>query len=118
MPSRSSCQSCPSADKVTVGHDAWIGHGALLMPGVTVGTGAVIGAGAVVTRDVEPYTVVVGVPARPLRRRFGPEVAEALLAIAWWDCGGIGRATCWRSASPTSTTRRRFLRSTRHGEPT
>jgi phosphonate metabolism protein (transferase hexapeptide repeat family) len=73
------------ADKVVVGHDVWIGHGALLMPGVTVGTGAVIGAGAVVTRDVEPYTVAVGVPARPLRRRFSQEDAEALLAIAWWD---------------------------------
>lgn len=73
------------ADKVVVGHDVWIGHGALLMPGVTVGTGAVIGAGAVVTRDVEPYTVAVGVPARPSRRRFSQEAAEALLAIAWWD---------------------------------
>jgi phosphonate metabolism protein (transferase hexapeptide repeat family) len=73
------------ADKVVVGHDVWIGHGALLMPGVTVGTGAVVGAGAVVTKDVEPYTIVVGVPARPLRRRFTEDVSEALLAIAWWD---------------------------------
>lgn len=73
------------AHRVRVGHDIWIGHGALLMPGVSVGTGAVVGAGAVVTRDVEPYTIVVGVPARPLRQRFPPPVAEALLAIAWWD---------------------------------
>jgi phosphonate metabolism protein (transferase hexapeptide repeat family) len=73
------------ADKVTVGHDVWIGHGALLMPGVTVGTGAVIGAGAVVTRDIEPYMIAVGVPAKPLRPRFPKEVAEALLKIAWWD---------------------------------
>jgi phosphonate metabolism protein (transferase hexapeptide repeat family) len=58
------------ADKVTVGHDVWIGHGAILLPGVSVGLGAVVGAGAVVTKDVEPYTIVVGVPARPLRLRF------------------------------------------------
>jgi phosphonate metabolism protein (transferase hexapeptide repeat family) len=73
------------ADKVTVGHDVWIGHGAILLPGVTVGTGAVVGAGAVVTKDIEPYTIVVGVPAKPIRRRFAPEVAGQLMAIAWWD---------------------------------
>jgi phosphonate metabolism protein (transferase hexapeptide repeat family) len=73
------------ADRVTVGHDVWIGHGAILLPGVNVGTGAVVGAGAVVTRGVEPYTIVVGVPARPLRRRFPEEVAAALIRIAWWD---------------------------------
>jgi len=73
------------ADKVTVGHDVWLGHGALLMPGVTVGTGSVIGAGAVVTKDIEPYTIAVGVPAKPLRRRFPEDVVEKLLLIAWWD---------------------------------
>ena len=73
------------ADKVTIGHDVWIGHGAIVLPGVTVGTGAVIGAGAVVTKDIEPYTIAVGVPARPLRPRFDAGVVEALLAIAWWD---------------------------------
>jgi phosphonate metabolism protein (transferase hexapeptide repeat family) len=73
------------ADKVTIGHDVWLGHGALLMPGVSVGTGAVIGAGAVVTKDIEPYTIAVGVPARPLRRRFDEDTAQKLLAIAWWE---------------------------------
>lgn len=73
------------ADKVVIGHDVWLGHGVLVMPGVSIGTGAVVGAGAVVTKDIEPYTVAVGVPAKPLRRRFPDEVAEKLLAIAWWD---------------------------------
>lgn len=70
---------------VTVGHDVWIGHGATVMPGVTIGTGAVIGAGAVVTKDVPDYWIAVGVPARPLRRRFDEATAERLKALAYWD---------------------------------
>lgn len=69
----------------TVGHDVWIGHGAVIMPGVTIGTGAVIGSSAVVTKDVEPYAIVVGVPARPVRKRFDDATIAALLRIAWWD---------------------------------
>ena len=73
------------AHAVTVGHDVWMGHGAQVMPGVSVGTGAVLAAGAVATRDVPPYAIMVGVPARPLRQRFSPDVAEKMLALAWWD---------------------------------
>lgn len=73
------------ADWVTIGHDVWIGHGVTVTAGVTIGTGAVIGAGAVVTRDVAPYTVLGGVPAREIKRRFAEAQAEALLEMAWWD---------------------------------
>ncbi|WP_375456058.1 chloramphenicol acetyltransferase [uncultured Methylobacterium sp.] len=70
---------------VVIGHDVWIGHGAVVLPGRTIGTGAIVGAGAIVTRDVAPYAIVVGNPARPLRRRFPEPVAERLQALAWWD---------------------------------
>jgi len=70
---------------VEVGHDVWIGHGAVVLPGVEIGTGAVIGAGSVVTRDVEPYTVVAGVPAALIRRRFDPETAARIKATEWWE---------------------------------
>ncbi|OCT12238.1 acetyltransferase [Paenibacillus pectinilyticus] len=72
-------------NRVTIGHDVWIGHGAIVMKGVQIGTGAVVGSGAVVTKDVEPYTIVVGVAARPIKARFPKEICEALLQIAWWD---------------------------------
>lgn len=72
-------------NRVTIGHDVWIGHGAIVMKGVHIGTGAVVGSGAIVTKDIEPYSVVVGVPARPLKKRFSREVIDTLLQIAWWD---------------------------------
>lgn len=74
-----------SAKRVTIGNDVWIGHGAVVLPGVAVGDGAVIGANAVVTRDVAPYAVVAGAPARVVRERFAPEVATRLHALHWWD---------------------------------
>ncbi len=70
---------------VTVGNDVWIGHGAIVLPGVTVGDGAVIAAGAVVSKDVAPYTIVGGVPAKTIRLRFPPQISTQLQQIAWWD---------------------------------
>lgn len=71
--------------KTTIGHDTWLGHGATILPGVTVGNGAVIGSGAVVTKDVAPYLIVAGVPARPIRERFETSIADRLQELAWWD---------------------------------
>lgn len=68
-----------------IGPDSWLGHGVIVKPEVTIGAGAIIAAGAVVTRDVAPYMIVAGVPAVPLRARFAPEIAERLMALAWWD---------------------------------
>ena len=70
---------------VSVGHDVWIGHGAVLLAGVSVGVGAVIGAGAVVSKPVDPYTIVGGVPAKPIKRRFPEAIAERLMEMSWWD---------------------------------
>lgn len=73
------------AHAVAIGHDVWIGHGAVILAGRTVGTGAVVAAGAIVTKDVPPYAIVAGNPARPVRPRFPAEVADALQRLAWWD---------------------------------
>src|SRR5262249_49026453 len=73
------------ASWVVVGHDVWIGHGAIILPGRTVGTGAVVAAGAVVTKDVAPYAIVVGNPARVIRQRFSVDIARRLQRLAWWD---------------------------------
>ncbi len=71
--------------RATVGHDTWIGHAAMIKPEVTVGDGAIVAAGAIVTRDVAPYTIVAGNPARLLRHRQPPDIAARLVALAWWD---------------------------------
>ncbi|QFR34050.1 DapH/DapD/GlmU-related protein [Ancylobacter sp. TS-1] len=73
------------AQPVAIGNDVWIGHGAIVLPSRSVGDGAVIAAGAVVTKDVAPYTIVAGVPARPVRERFPPAIAARLMALGWWD---------------------------------
>lgn len=71
--------------RVRIGHDTWIGHGVVIMPGVTIGNGAVVGSNSVVTKDVPPYAVIAGVPARVLRMRFAPAIARAVETTAWWD---------------------------------
>ena len=71
------------ARTVVLGHDVWIGHGVTVLPGVRIGHGAIVGAGAVLTRDVPPWCVADGVPARVRRRRV--DVGERLEALAWWD---------------------------------
>ena len=70
---------------VTIGNDVWIGAGAIILDGVTIGDGAVIAAGAVVVRDVEPYSIVGGVPAKLIRNRFNEETMRLLFQIKWWD---------------------------------
>ena len=68
-----------------IGHDTWLGHGAVVRPEVRIGHGAVVASMAVVTKDVAPYTVVAGIPAKPIKQRFTPDIAERLIALAWWD---------------------------------
>jgi hypothetical protein len=69
----------------TIGSDVWIGSNVTVLQGVTVGHGAVIAAGAVVTKDVPPYAIVGGVPAKVIRYRFAPEVVRELLELRWWE---------------------------------
>jgi phosphonate metabolism protein (transferase hexapeptide repeat family) len=71
--------------RVHIGHDVWIGHGAIILPGITIGHGAVIAAGAVVTKNVEPYAVVAGVPAKRIKWRFPKSIRTQIMNLAWWD---------------------------------
>jgi phosphonate metabolism protein (transferase hexapeptide repeat family) len=73
------------AKQVSIGNDVWIGHGAVVLPGVSIGNGAVVGANAVVTKDVAPFEIVAGVPAKRLRPRFDDTVCRRIAALAWWD---------------------------------
>lgn len=76
-----------SKDTVHIGNDVWIATGAQILLGVTIGDGAIIAAGSVVTKDVPPYTVVGGVPAKVIRKRFSDDVIEKLLELKWWEYG-------------------------------
>ena len=68
-----------------IGHDTWIGHNAVIKPQVTIGHGAVVASSAVVTKDVDPYSIVAGIPAVPIRDRFPRAIADQVMELAWWD---------------------------------
>ena len=70
---------------IVIGNDVWIGYEAVILAGVTIGDGAIIGSRAVVTKDVPPYTIVGGLPAKPIRRRYDEETAARLEKLRWWD---------------------------------
>ncbi|MBM9596432.1 CatB-related O-acetyltransferase [Roseitranquillus sediminis] len=74
-----------SRGDMTIGPDVWIGSEAWIMPGISIGAGAIVAAKAVVGRDVPPYAIVAGNPARVVRHRFDPDTTRRLLAVAWWD---------------------------------
>ena len=70
---------------IVIGNDGWIGYEAVIMQGVTIGDGAIIGTRALVTKDVPPYTIVGGAPAKPIKNRFSEEIIAKLLEMKWWD---------------------------------
>ena len=70
---------------IVIGNDVWIGYEAVIMAGVHIGDGAIIGTRAVVTKDVPPYTIVGGVPAKEIRKRFNSDMIEQMLALKWWN---------------------------------
>ncbi|HLP92925.1 MAG TPA: CatB-related O-acetyltransferase [Saprospiraceae bacterium] len=75
----------PHKGDITVGNDVWLGYRSVILAGVTIGDGAIVGAYSVVTKDVPPYTIVAGNPAKEIRRRFAAEEINQLLALRWWD---------------------------------
>lgn len=79
------CGAWDNKGDIFVGNDVWIGFEAVILSGVTIGDGAIIGARAVVTKDVPPYTIVGGVPAKTIRKRFDDRTIEKLLSLRWWD---------------------------------
>lgn len=70
---------------IVIGNDVWIGYDAVIMAGVTIGDGAIIGTRAVVTKDVEPYSIVGGIPAKEIRKRFSPDIITRLQKLQWWN---------------------------------
>lgn len=74
---------------VVIGNDVWVGHNALIVGNVKIGNGAVIAAGAIVTKNVSPYTIVAGVPAKPIRKRFSDAIINEVEALKWWDMSEV-----------------------------
>lgn len=70
---------------IVIGNDVWIGFEAVILAGVKIGDGAIIGTRAVVTKDVPPYSIVGGIPAKVIRKRYSPDIIEQLLSLRWWD---------------------------------
>lgn len=85
MDAKNVTDSWDNKGDIVIGNDVWIGYEAVIMAGVTIGDGAIIGTRAVVTKDVPPYTIVGGIPAKPIRKRFSDEVVSKLLEIEWWN---------------------------------
>ena len=79
------CSAWDNKGDIVLGNDVWVGYEAVIMSGVTIGNGAIIGTRAVVTKDVPPYTIVGGVPAKPIRKRFDDKTIRALENLRWWD---------------------------------
>lgn len=79
------CNAWDNKGNIIIGNDVWIGYEAVIMAGVTIGDGAIIGTRAVVTKDVPPYTIVGGVPAKHIRKRFDDATVERLIKLRWWD---------------------------------
>jgi virginiamycin A acetyltransferase len=75
----------PFKGDTVIGNDVWIGQNAVILPGVHIGDGAIVGANSVVGSDIEPYTIVVGNPAKVLRKRFDDELIDLILRFKWWD---------------------------------
>lgn len=77
--------ACDNKGDIVIGNDVWIGFEAVILAGVKIGDGAIIGTRAVVTKDVPPYSIVCGIPAKVIRKRYSPDIIEQLLSLRWWD---------------------------------
>ena len=78
-------KSLKQENVIAIGHDVWLGHGVVIVGNVTVGNGAIIAAGSVITKDVEPYAIVAGVPAKEIRKRFSNTIIQEIETLQWWD---------------------------------
>lgn len=87
LDSKNICDAWENKGDIVIGNDVWIGYEAVVMSGVKIGDGAIIGTRAVVTKDVPPYTVVGGVPAKQIRKRFDDKTIEKLQSLEWWNWG-------------------------------